>query len=486
MDIHRMEFRFKDFSGYSERDKERHNFPISSLEYKVLKRLTEKKLRPDQIHRFVVNEGSSTDVAEDYRLFDFSYNDDDTVDIRTGGFVGVLQAQVELESAITGLMDKYEVKIEIGSRFDDDRRQFFLQYMLARASGVVLLDDAPPVAPDSIFELLLLYVYKQQLEEAYRQGLFKAYRRFEHNHSHVKGTIDIAQHIKHNTPFQGKVAYSTREHTYDNDILHLILHAYNKLLAKYPEHTRYYILEGSVLSGQAIRAVKEVSIGFAASQPSQTAARCRTRIAHPYFQRYEPLRITCLQILADLGVSLFDGDGERIKGVLFYVPRLWEQFLMGCFTDFQVDEQLESHIFIPADGKQEGSRIKPDFVFYKDRNQNPYVVLDAKYKPKWAAASRGNAASFELVKDDYLQVVNYMTSFRAAKCGVVFPVQEPNLPEMIREFQISTVEQEKHFYTLAMPVPASRLDEDFNDWKERVDNGIAALVVQMKAKILSW
>ena len=48
--------------------------------------------------------------------------------------------------------------------------------------------------------------------------------RFDLNTLEVKGTIDIARHIVKNTPFVGNVAYSQREHFFDNDLMELIRH----------------------------------------------------------------------------------------------------------------------------------------------------------------------------------------------------------------------------------------------------------------------
>lgn len=51
-------------------------------------------------------------------------------------------------------------------------------------------------------------------------------------------------------------------------------------------------------------------------------------IAHPYFTEYEHLRIICLKILRADGISIFgDNFEQETKGILFYVPDLWEDYL---------------------------------------------------------------------------------------------------------------------------------------------------------------
>ena len=62
------------------------------------------------------------------------------------------------------------------------------------------------------------------LKKALRKGLLQKYTRNEYNNQNVKGTVDIQRHIRINTPFIGKIAYSQREFSYDNYILQLIRH----------------------------------------------------------------------------------------------------------------------------------------------------------------------------------------------------------------------------------------------------------------------
>ena len=71
---------------------------------------------------------------------------------------------------------------------------------------------------------LLIFLFPFYLKEAMRKGSFKTYIRNQYNDDNVKGTIDIARHIKKNTPFTGNIAYSHREFSYDNYLMQLIRH----------------------------------------------------------------------------------------------------------------------------------------------------------------------------------------------------------------------------------------------------------------------
>lgn len=70
----------------------------------------------------------------------------------------------------------------------------------------------------------LLYMFPKFLNEALSQGLYKEYKRNEYNDANVRGTIDINRHLRSNMPFNGRVAYRTREFSHDNHVTELIRH----------------------------------------------------------------------------------------------------------------------------------------------------------------------------------------------------------------------------------------------------------------------
>ena len=48
----------------------------------------------------------------------------------------------------------------------------------------------------------------------------------------VRGSIDVARHIKNNTPFIGNIAYSKREYSYDNYLIELVRHTIEYIKGK--------------------------------------------------------------------------------------------------------------------------------------------------------------------------------------------------------------------------------------------------------------
>ena len=125
---------------------------------------------------------------------------------------------------IMGFVGVNDTQVDIISRFaKTDGEDYFLHYMLQRVFAINLFDIKHTTSSQPIFDFLL-YMFPYFLKKALRQGIYKKYRRFEYNDSNIRGPIDINRHIRENIPFRGTVAYSTREHTYDNEVTELIRH----------------------------------------------------------------------------------------------------------------------------------------------------------------------------------------------------------------------------------------------------------------------
>ena len=130
-----------------------------------------------------------------------------------------------LSSNIMGFMGLGDEKLIVESRFSGNGQDFLFQYLLERVFDVPNIVDLETDAnnDDRVFNLLV-FIFPHYLKSAMRKGVFKTYVRKTYNDSNVKGTIDIAKHIVKNTPFVGNVAYSQREHSFDNDLMELIRH----------------------------------------------------------------------------------------------------------------------------------------------------------------------------------------------------------------------------------------------------------------------
>lgn len=246
------------------------------------------------------------------------------------GIVGVLKKEITV-SINENETQKFRVILQIRSRFDaqDDQKcskPYFLCSMLL-SNKLKIHDNNVPVNEDEVFDYLMLFWFREKLREATRKGYYKTYRRFEKNDDRVKGTIDVSRHIKLNIgQNNGKIAYSYRENTGNNYLNMLIVAAYQYLKKRYTD----LVTENF----DTDRDVKETidyllsKTDFTDGNTSFLVNRNLRPIAHPYFTEYEHLRIICLKILRADGISIFgDNFEQETKGILFYVPDLWEDYL---------------------------------------------------------------------------------------------------------------------------------------------------------------
>ncbi len=89
-------------------------------------------------------------------------------------------------------------------------------------------------------------------------GIYKEYVRKRYNEYDFKGVMDINRHIKINNPFLGKTAYSTREYSYDNDILCLIRQTLDYIKDYFPDILKGY-LNNNVILNEIIDAIENAT-----------------------------------------------------------------------------------------------------------------------------------------------------------------------------------------------------------------------------------
>lgn len=138
--------------------------------------------------------------------------------------------QIEDESkllatnSIVGFVGRNKTYLSIHSRFTvSGKDDFFLHYMLQKVAKVNLFNLNHTMDEDSVFDFLL-YLFPLYLKNAIGQGVFRQYITHKHNDANIRGVIDVNRHIKYNEPFNGLIAYTTREYSYDNYITQLIRH----------------------------------------------------------------------------------------------------------------------------------------------------------------------------------------------------------------------------------------------------------------------
>lgn len=363
----------------------------------LLDRTLDNLSQEDSIFIFPNDLKNSPDLDKDQKILE-------TVNqkIKTGNVIGFLGCGQE--------------RLTISSRFSSKSDDYFLHYLLQKVLNINLTSLDVGLSREERLYQLLIYLFPKYLEAAMRKGLYKEYQRFSHNDSHIKGVIDVVNHLKKNLPFTGNIAYTTREFTYDNPMMQLI------------RHTIEYIKNQKSLGRGIIYTNREniteiirVTPSYKQADRSKVIRLNQTKpLRHAYFRKYRKLQELCLMILnrEEHGLGYQE---QKIHGILFDVAWLWEEYVHTLLPkDFihPRNKEKKGGISVFSGGKR---KVFPDF-YHKELK----IVLDAKYK-KLELTEKG------INREDLFQLISYAYILQAEKTGLIFPSMEQSVNRKIGE-----------------------------------------------------
>lgn len=344
----------------------------------------------DSIFIFPNDLKNSSDLERDQKIFE-TFNQE----IKTGNVIGFLGYGQE--------------RLTIASRFSDESNDHFLHYLLQKVLNINLTSlDVGLSLEDKLYQLLI-YLFPKYLQAALRKGLYKEYQRFSHNDSHVKGVIDVGNHLKRNVPFMGNVAYTTREFTYDNPLMQLIRHTI--------EYIKIQKSFRSLLDNnrENMTEITRVTSSYKLADRAKIIRMNKIKpIRHAYFREYRKLQELCLMILSREKHGL-GPQSQRVHGILFDVAWLWEEYIHTLLPKGFVhprNKDKTDGISVFSVGKR---KVYPDFY---DRERK--IVLDAKYK-KLEFTEKG------INREDLFQLISYSYILKAEKAGLIFPSMEQSV-----------------------------------------------------------
>lgn len=361
-----------------------------NLSQALLDRTLDNLSREDNIFIFPNDLMNSPDLDKDQKILE-------TVNpkIKTGNVIGFLGCGQE--------------RLTISSRFSDESNDHFLHYLLQKVLNINLTSlDVGLSLEDKLYQLLI-YLFPKYLQAALRKGLYKEYQRFSHNDSHVKGVIDVGNHLKRNVPFMGNVAYTTREFTYDNPLMQLIRHTI--------EYIKIQKSFRSLLDNnrENMTEITRVTSSYKLADRAKIIRMNKIKpIRHAYFREYRKLQELCLMILNREKHGLGYQE-QKIHGILFDVSWLWEEYVYTLLPKYFVHPRNKDRtdgISVFSVGKR---KVYPDFY---DRERK--IVLDAKYK-KLEFTERG------INREDLFQLISYSYILEAEKAGLIFPSMEQSV-----------------------------------------------------------
>lgn len=309
---------------------------------------------------------------------------------------------------VMGFIGVGDLQIKIKSRFDLERDDFLLHYMLQKVLSFNLFDLRHNNEQEDVFDFIM-FMFPYFLKAAMRQGVYREYQNYQHNDVKLKGTIDIDRHITKNIPFIGKIAYSTREYSYDNNMTELIRHTIEFM------KTRKYgqaVLNIDRETMENVNTIIEHTPLYNRNDRNSIISKNLRMKAHPFYTEYRPLQTLCLQILRMEEVKYGESE-EDICGILFDGAWLWEEYVNTILCEYgfiHPENRLHKGGIYLFEGRS-GIRY-PDF--YKDD-----MVLDAKYK---------RLGSYDKVSkvnpDDVHQVMAYMSALHVSKGGFIAPLEK--------------------------------------------------------------
>lgn len=308
---------------------------------------------------------------------------------------------------VIGFLGCGQERLTISSRFSSKSDDYFLHYLLQKVLNINLTSLDVGLSREERLYQLLIYLFPKYLEAAMRKGLYKEYQRFSHNDSHIKGVIDVVNHLKKNLPFTGNIAYTTREFTYDNPIMQLIRHTieYIKIQKTLGRGIIYTNREN-------ITEIIRVTPSYKQADRAKIIRLNQTKpLRHAYFREYRKLQELCLMILnrEEHGLGYQE---QKIHGILFDVAWLWEEYVHTLLPKGFLhprNKEKKGGILVFSDGKR---KVYPDFY---DRERK--IVLDAKYK-KLEFIEKG------INREDLFQLISYSYILEAEKAGLVFPSED--------------------------------------------------------------
>lgn len=361
-----------------------------------------------------------------------------------------------------------DIQIQIHSRFDSDDKQFFLHYMLSKVCNVAPTITLTDANHDQFYEFCV-YLFPTFLKKAVTQGLFRTYVTREYNDSNIRGVIDFPRHFRNNIPFNGKIAYRTREYSHDNFTMQLVRHTIEFISENNSLRKILLIDEDMRNAVQSIRGCTET---YSKSARTFVINKNLKPITHPYYTEYEPLRRLCLMILTHKRISYGQTKEHQINGIIFDGASLWEEYLNVAlheqirnkpdYKDYELEhpnnrtKQGGKHLFEGNHGP-----IYPDFILKKSKKVE--VILDAKYKRLEDENGKKNVS-----REDYFQVLTYMFRFSCDRGMLIYPYasEKEKADSDSEPLYLKDHDQKITFETLGLEIPTET--NDFKDFSGKI------------------
>ncbi len=340
----------------------------------------------------------------------------DKISLETGnimGFIGYGDTEVNICSRFTKNAD--DTAQNNSGAEDSGKADFFLHFMLEKVCHINLTKLESSREKDRIFDFLP-FLFPKYLIDALAQGLYKEYQTHEYNDSNLRGVIDINRHIRLNVPANGKIAYRTREYSFDNPVMQLVRHTIEYMRT---DGIFKYILSSGEKIKEAVSVIDSATPTYNRLERNKILSKTAKSIKSPYFCKYRDLQKICRMILLREKIK-YDSSKDKIYGILFDGAWLWEEYLATVLKGagyVHPKNKSKEGGFSPFESSRVGQFI-PDF--YKPKaglgtgKHLADEVLDAKYK---------RFDAHNPPADDLQQMIAYVHVMDARSGFFVYPSQ---------------------------------------------------------------
>lgn len=418
---------------------------IDKSDIENIKQFANKKIKYlKENNLFILSKNSFKDDIENSDIIELDEVNNKIYSNNIMGFIGYNDTQIKITSRFTPNSDK----------------DYFLHYMLQKVFYSNIFNWEYTTERDYSFDFLI-YMFTYFFQKAIRQGIFKSYQKREYNDANVRGVIDINRHIKNNIPFNGKIAYNTREYSYDNNITQLIRHTIEYINTK----SRGILnINEDIKSGvfQIIEATKR----YDKNKRQSIINKNLKKLNHPYFYEYEPLRKICIQILRHEELK-YGREENKIYGILFDGSYLWEEYIYTILKDLDFLHPRNKEKTDGINLLNKKWTVYPDFY-----NYNKQIVLDTKYKML-------NKDNDKIDGSDKHQIISYVYTLGAKIGGFVYPSENKefsfdNIGILNREYNKNILEDySPSIFKYAFLIPNKKSNEEnfenINDFKKEIE-----------------
>ena len=369
---------------------------------------------------------------------------------------------------VVGFIGTSKVDIHIHSRFSSIDRNgkgndYFLYYMLERVMAINTFSySSSSINAPRVFDFLLFF-FPKLLKDAMSQGLFKKYVYHEYNDANIRGSVDVNRHIRLNIPANGRIAYRTREFSYDNEVTQLIRHTIEFIRRK---PFGKAVLHNDPDTEGYVQQIIQATPTFQARQRQAIINENLRPVSHPYYTKYTALQNLCLRILRYEKLS-YGESSNKIHGILIDVAWLWEEYIAQVLakgSDFKHYRRSDGFPLLKnIDTGSEFQTIIPDYL--DDSSPDNIKVADAKYIP----LDRFDNLSADRAAAIYYKTIMYMYRFNSNKGFLFYPLLSAEKIDDTDYCEYRIIETTGYLYKVGLRIP-SMINCEYSVFKDNLEH----------------